>query len=548
MPFKPWKPLLLTALTVGATATAATAQDVAAGQKAIELERYNEARALLRAATTPEANFELGRLYQLRQLPDSAFYYFNRAGGATPAGQVAAGRALLAKGRAAEAEQQFEAAAKATKNKDAKVLTMIAQAYAESDVKDVTKPLTYVQAAETVNKTKLDPALLIARGDLYLKNDNGGGEAMTSYDRATAVDANNALAFYKKGVLNVRSRNGTEAETNLKKAIAINASYAPAYQELAEMYYIAGKYDLALSTFDQYRNMAEKSTNTDAEYASFLYLSKKYPESLVEVNKVLAVEPNNFTMNRLKAFNLYETGDFAGAAAAMQQFMKIAPAEKVLPEDQAYLNKILLRTGKGGEAIAGLQKIVQSATDPKEKNIALHDLYTAYNSQKAYPEAIKVLKQIMATPYGDLSDQFRLGNAFTANKQYAQSDSVFNIINVAKPTYAPAYLARAQASASRDPEAKQGLAKPHYEKYIELSKAAGADPTKFQAGLVESYGYLGVYSYQKGDKATALQNFEQVLALDPGNKGAANNIQALKAKPRATPARKPAGKPTAKKK
>ena len=548
MPFKPWNPLLLTALAVGATATAATAQTVAAGQKAIELERYNEARALLRKDTTPEANFELGRLYQMRQLPDSAYYYFNRAGGPTPAGQVAAGRALLAKGRAAEAEQQFDAAAKATKSKDAKVLTMIAQAYAESDVKDVTKPLAYVQAAETVNKTKLDPALLIARGDLYLKKDDGGGEAMTSYDRATAVDANNALAFYKKGKLNVRSRNGAEAKTNLEKAIAINPSYAPAYQELAEMYYIAGKYDLALSTFDQFRNMAEPSTNTMAEYASFLYLSKKYPESLVEVNKVLAVEPNNFTMNRLKAFDLYETGDYPGAAAAMQQFMKIAPPEKVLPEDQAYLNKILLRTGKGGEAIAGLQKTVQNAADPKDKNVALHDLYTAYNSQKAYPEAIKVLKQIMATPYGDLLDQFRLGDAFSANKQYPQSDSVFNIINVAKPTYGPAYLARARANVARDPDAKQGLAKPHYEKYIELSKVAGADPTKFQAGLVESYGYLGGYNYQKGDKAAALQNFEQVLVLDPGNKGAVNNIEVLKAKPRPAPARKPGAKPAAKKK
>ena len=86
----------------------------------------------------------------------------------------------------------------------------------------------------------------------------------------------------------------------------------------------------------------------------------------------------------------------------------------------------------------------------------------------------------------------------------------------------------------KDPEAKEGLAKPHYEKYIELSKEAGAEPDKFKQGLVEAYGYLGVYAFQKGDKAGALGYFQQVLTLDPENKGAKNNIEALTAKPRTT--------------
>ncbi|QKG53837.1 hypothetical protein [Hymenobacter sp. BRD67] len=176
MPFKPWKPLLLTALTVGAGATAATAQTVASAQKAIELGRYNEARADLRGNSSPEANFELGRIYQMRDLPDSASYYFNRAAGPTPFGMVAEGRALLAKGKAGEADAKFDAAAKATKNKDARVLTMIAQAYGESDVKDITKPLTYVKTAEALGKGKDDPALMVARGDIYLKTDQGAAK------------------------------------------------------------------------------------------------------------------------------------------------------------------------------------------------------------------------------------------------------------------------------------------------------------------------------------------------------------------------------------
>ena len=159
MSFKPWKPLLLTALTVGAGATAATAQSVASAQKAIELGRYKEARAALRGNNSPEANFELGRIYQKRDLPDSAYYYFSRAAGATPFGMVAEGRALLAKNRTSEADSKFDAAAKATKNKDVKVLTMIAQAYGESDVKDITRALTYEKTAEALSKGKDDANL-----------------------------------------------------------------------------------------------------------------------------------------------------------------------------------------------------------------------------------------------------------------------------------------------------------------------------------------------------------------------------------------------------
>ena len=537
MPFKPWKPLLLTALTVGAGTTAATAQNVAAAQKAIELERYNEARGLLRGATIPDANFELGRVYQMRNLPDSAAYYFNRAGGATPVGMVAEGRALLAQGKVAEADTKFDAAAKATKNKDAKVLTMIAQAYGEYDVKtmDIAKPLNYVKTAEALSKGKDDAALMVARGDIYLHTDQGGGEAMSSFDRAIAANPNYTEAYYKKGILNVRSRNGADAKTNLDKAIAINPQYAPAYKELAEMYYSSGQYDKAVSTFQQYTTMAEKSAHTDAEYASFLYLSKKYPESLVEVNKVLAVEPNNFTMSRLKAFNLYETTDYPGALAAMDQFLKIAPPEKVLPEDNAYRSKILSRMGKGNEAVGVLQKSIATITDPAKKNEALHDLAKEYTTQKDYSNAIKTLKQIMATPYGDLADQFRLGSAYSNTKQYTQADSVYNIIITAKPAYVPAYLARAEANFGLDPESTKGTAKPYYEKYLEL---ANADPTKYKSGIIESNNYLGYYNLKKGDKAAATPYYQKVLELDPSNADAINAMKIIKGVPRTTTVKK----------
>jgi tetratricopeptide (TPR) repeat protein len=540
MSFKPWKQPLLVAIAMVAGTTAATAQNIQAAQRAIELGRYNEARATLRSGDSPEAAYELGRLYAKRDMPDSAAFYFNRASGTSPFGKVAAGRALLAKGEVGPAEAQFDAAVKATKGKDAKLLTMIAQAYGESSSKNIGKAQSYVDAAQAVNK-KDEPALMVARGDMFLLSDQGGGQAMTSYDRAIAANPSYAQAYYKKGALNVRSRNYNAARESLNKAIELDPSYAPAYRELADMYYYAGQYELALENFQKYIGLAEKSPATDAQYASFLYLTKKYPESLAEVNKVLQREPNNLTMNRLRPYLLYETGDFAGAASAMDAYMKVAPADKLIPEDYAYQAKIMSKTGRGSEAVGMIKQII--AKDPTKACDFQNDLASIYANQKDYKGAISVYKYKLNKCQGDLTDQFRLATAFSSDKQYMAADSVYGLINTAKPTYAPAYLYRAQVNASQDPEAKKGLAKPHYEKYIELSKEAGADPEKFKQGVVEANGYLGVYNFQKGDKAAALNYFEQVLALDPGNKGAINNINILKAKPRpSAPAKKSSAK------
>jgi len=513
MSFKPWKPLLLTALAAGAGTTAATAQKVVAAQKAIELERYNEARADLAGDNSPEASFELGRIYQMRDKPDSAATAFNKAAGTTPFGMVAAGRALLAKGDVNGADAKFMDAAKATKMKDVRVLTLITQAYAESENKTVVdKALPYVKAAETASKGKDNPALMIARGDLYQLSDTGGGEAMSSYDRAIAADANNAEAYYRRGALNVRSRNGSEALTNLNKAIELNPNYAPAYKELAEMYFAAGQYPKATSTFQTFMDKAEKSPNTDAEYAAFLYLSKKYPEALTQIDKVLAVDPSNLTMTRLKAYTLYETGDYAGAATAMDAYMKLAPADKIIPEDYSYQSKILLKNKRPADAIAVLQKSIAATTDPAKKRDLMNDLAVAQSATGDYKSAVSTQKQIAGMAGSDLTDQFRYAVALTKANEYQRADSVYNIINTAKPDYVPAYQYRAQANAGLDPETTKGTAKPYYEKYIQM---ASATPDKYKSGLVESYTYLALYNLKTNNKAEATSYVDKALALDP---------------------------------
>ncbi|RZJ86319.1 MAG: tetratricopeptide repeat protein, partial [Hymenobacter sp.] len=337
-----------------------------------------------------------------------------------------------------------------------------------------------------------------------------------------------------------RSRNAQEAVTNLEKAIQLEPKYAPAYKELAEMYYYAQQYPKALSTFEEYRKVAEPSTNTQAEYASFLYLTKKFPEALVEVNNVLAKEPNNVTMNRLKAYTLYETGDYAGAATAMESYLRTAPADKIIADDYAYQSRILGKNDKAQESLVAINKAIELAPASKKADFEAEKTKIQLKTGN-YAGALGSLEE--KAKNGDLADQYRLAAAYGSAKQYTRADSVFNIISTAKPDYVPAYIARAKVNAAMDPDASKGSAKPYYEKYIELGSA---DPAKYKAGLVESYDYLGAYYAQKNDKASAKANFEKALAVDPTDDFATKSLKIVNGA--STPARKPAAKPAARKK
>ena len=76
-----------------------------------------------------------------------------------------------------------------------------------------------------------------------------------------------------------------------------------------------------------------------------------------------------------------------------------------------------------------------------------------------------------------------------------------------------------------DPESEQGLAQPFYEKFINLSST---DTSKFKKELIEAYSYLGYYFFIKNDKASSLENWLKVYALDPENAQAKRAIDELK--------------------
>ena len=510
---KNWKFALL--ITGFFSVTSAFGQSLETGKKALEMEQYQVAKKTLSKVVKNDNNEHnniiLGDAYLLSGKPDSAVYFYNQAASKnakSALGMAAAGKAALVKGNTSEAESKFNDALKRSRSKDGEVLQVIGSAYLHTD-KNMNKAVEYLNKAVNVLKSNKAEAYVML-GDAYLKQ-NKGGEAMTAYENAIRENSKYALGHLRKGQLSVRSRNYNDAQSSYQAIIAMDPNYAPAYRDLGELYYFVGKYDQALENYKKYVSLAEDTPETKAVYASFLFLTKDYDGTIKEAQEVLKKDPNNLVMKRLLAYSYYETKQDDKALTAIQDYFKTAPANKLIASDYEYQGKILVRADKGNEALTSFNRALElDSTRADLRN----DMAQIYEKQNNYPKAISLYRDKMKRGKPTNTDYYYLASLYDDSKQYRQADSLYTLITVNNPTFANAYLWRARANANLDPESKAGLAKPHYEKYIEL---ASEDKEKNKSGLVEANYYLAYYNYIKNDKAKAAAYLKEVRTLDPGN-------------------------------
>jgi tetratricopeptide (TPR) repeat protein len=550
-----WKPVLFGTLLLGAAAVAPTttnAQSVADAQRAIEIEQYSAARTTLRKAIASSSSdiayFTLGQLYAKQNKPDSAGYYFEQGSikyGNTTTGMASAGAALLQRGNVAGAESKFDEIRKQTKNKDADALIRIGQAYvvAPESIKDFSKPIADLQVVAGVPKglRPNDPTALVVLGDIYLRIGGKGGDAMTAYEKAVAANPSDVRALYHKGLLNERSRNNNGARDDFQKVIQLDANYAPAYAELADIYYRAGLYKEATAMIQEYRTRAEKTPATEAKYAAFLFLSKDYANALTELTKAMQVDSSNAIIRRLQAYALFETKNYKGALAALDRYRKVVPEAEQIPSDAVYYGKSLGKNGREDEALPMLTAALAKDSTDKDLQSEVAQLYVR---KKQYPQAIKIYRSRVAST-GSNADLYYLGDTYEKSGQFAQADSAYARILTSNPNFALAYYKRGLANNGLDPNSEKGLSKPHFERFIAKVDSLG-ERDKYKSQLVAANKAIAVYYSRKGDKvnmAASKPYWEAALAIAPEDEQAKQALQVINGTGKApTAPAKPPGK------
>lgn len=113
------------------------------------------------------------------------------------------------------------------------------------------------------------------------------------------------------------------------------------------------------------------------------------------------------------------------------------------------------------------------------------------------------------------------------NMYLLKADTMFQVVVERSPTDYRGYLWRSRAAAVRDPELKEGLAKPLYEETLTVldQDPSNKEKAATKRVYIEAYKYLGYYNYlqttnpaKKNEAIAATKDYwNKMLELDPGN-------------------------------
>ncbi|MFN6943690.1 MAG: tetratricopeptide repeat protein [Cytophagaceae bacterium] len=499
------------------------AQSMEDGLAYMNNERYGKAKevfqSLIKKSPNADYYYYLGEIYLSTEAPDSAKWAFKegiKVSEKAPLCYAGLGKVFFASNKE-EAKANFDNALALSKSKNPKVLLSIADFYISSDYKNYSYAMELLDRA--IKYDERNPEIYLLYGDAYLEQ-NDGSKAMEKYNKAIFYDSNYAKSYLKIGKLYSRAKNHDLGLMNYEKAIAIDPDYAPAYKEIGEVYYKTKKIDKAITAYKTYVEKTDNNDFSKFRYASFLFLNGDYKASIDILEPLVAQKDVNPIAYRLLAYANYELKDFDKGLRYMNTFWKTGYANHITT-DYEYYGRILSKTGNDSLAVVNLYKALEKNPGKIELYSEIADLQSARKNYAGAAEAY-VLKLGKSTPTAQ--DYLNLGRAYLFSEQFELADSVFAKLTELRPDLTIGFMYRGKANANLDPESEKGLAKPHYEKVVEI---VGSEKEKHKKDLIEAHSYLGYFYLLNKDNAKALVHWKEVYQLDPSNKNADQVIKGL---------------------
>lgn len=459
-----------------------------------------------------------------------------------PLNYVGVGRVNILQGKYAEAKTNFDKAISLLPIKNFKKsdipLTNQALTYAkmaEASLKLPNKSLTELIALidKAVERSNTVPEVYIIKGDIYLEF-NDGSSAIVAYNKANELDSKSCIAKVKIGQLWVRGKNYTDALLYYNEAIGIDATFAPAYRERAELYGLAGKWDNGIKDYQKFLELSEKNTYAKVRYASFLFMAKKHSEALQIINEVMAIDPTYNLLCRLAAYSYYETDKCSDALKSIETFFTNVKKNdgKIIASDYTYYGDILAKLGNDSLAVEKYKLGYQ--LEPSNCEI-LTKIAKTSNKLKKYDDVIESYLKKATNNCATLTDYYDLGKAYYSNggqymekkdtinalKQWNKADSALTEVLNKKADFINAVYYRAMSRASIDYNSEKGLALSDYENLLTLSLA---DSVKYKSFVNMSYEYMRYFYYKQynmnkncEDAKKSILYCEKILASDPKN-------------------------------
>ena len=407
--------------------------------------------------------------------------------------------------------------------KNAELLVGMGQACYE--LKDTTHARGFADNALKANKSYAPAYILL--GDIAALCEDGGAAA-GFYEQAIYFDPKNPDA-YRKYASVYRKISPAGAIAKLNDLRAQLPDY-PVDAIIGHIQYISNNFDEAIEAYDKVP--AAKLEKMDIIESAFsAYLTQKYDKGIEMAELGLSKEPRNSTLNRLAMFCNTEKGNFDKALEYADKLFNKSDSANISYMDYVYYGNALNGLKRHDEAIAMFQKALDQEFDNKDKRAGvIQTLANAYKGIEDYPNAIKYYEQYLnevtkasAADYHSFA-QLHVQQANTLegdakNDTFKKADGIYENMQ-SKYADIDDFIAfqRARIGMYMDPESKLELAKPHYEKLVELIEAKEEKEKTDTTRLIEGYRYLiNYYLNIKDDTATAKKIAQKLQNIDPEN-------------------------------
>jgi tetratricopeptide (TPR) repeat protein len=565
--------LKIFSVTLLAVGISSVAQDLEQAQRAIAVEKFDDAKKILKKLTTENADegknfFVLGNLYLKDNIVDSARIYFEKGLAARKNANfnnIGLGQIALDKKDAIKSNELFNRAQSDMRRRDFEEFLYIGRAFLNVDTPNYASALLFLNKAKEIQPN--DAQVLLSLGDAYY-GDGNVNDAYSAYRNAYDADNSVLRAKLQLGAITRGSKAFQEAKSAFDNILSIDPNYGPAYRELAETFYVWSLNDSdnyapynkkAIDYYEKYMTMTDYSLDSRMRHADFLILTKDYAALEKEANQMKKLDKVNPRILRYLGYSAYENGNNEETIKAINEFLA-TPNIKPIGRDYLYLgmaktNKALtLATPEDSTSVDTVEPILFESgvadllkgveMDPAMAN-ELNDIGKKFFDIKLYNDAAKIYEVATSNPNSRnyLYDNFYLGYAlYFGNVNLPEGEKInpivvekaskaFENVIAVSPTTQDAYIYKARINSLLEDnvEAQAKMVK-NYQEFIKVVSEKGvaemnkaANVTKF----VEAYTNMGTH-FAATNKEKAKGLYEKALVLDPTNAIALARLKALK--------------------
>lgn len=511
----------------------AVAQSLQDGINSIDSDKFAQAKnnftQLVAKEATAENNFYLGNTFLRQSEPDfaKATESFNKGlalESKSYLNKIGLASVKLGKGdKSAIAE--IQKIVTDSKEKDAEVLFRAAEALTLFDKNNAPDlAIQYLNKAIEKSKKGVPAYYYYTLGDAY-RLKKVPGDAMSAYDKALPLAQNKASVYTRIGTLWMAAQQWQQAKTSIEKAIATDATYAPAYKAMAAYNIKYQENGKATQDLINYTKYADEDPYTQLEIAKLYFTNEDYTNSKAILDKIFdkVDDPIKY---KLIAYVDYAEGKYPEAKLSMDSFVAKAEKSRVQPADQglqgliaAGLAKVETDAAKKTALTTESQQKIAIAKAAKDETMKWDMELAKINgggaiSQSAVNEgptspAIEQLKKKVVENDKDSDALYQLANAYQEVKNWNGAILTWQKMSALLPDWAPAYYSQGYASQQAG---NNEAAKASYEKYIATVKPAEIEANK----QTLSYAYFAVaYLSKEADMAKAKDYVAKSLQLDP---------------------------------